>query len=261
MANAAVTTTNKAAVEPKGQQQIKKWLTNEDVRRRFVDVLDKRADAFIASLVALVNESPELAKIDKPETVMTAALQAATLKLPINKNLGFAYIIPYKKSMKVGNKWEQVSQAQFQMGWKGYVQLAERTGQYETINSSVVYEGQVRDVDFITGKIVKGEKISDKVVGYCAYIEMKNGFNKTLYMTREEVEAHALKYSQSYAGDRNKGYKNSPWSTLFDAMAQKTVLKLLISKYGIMSIDTESTELSAALAADSAVIGKDGRTT
>ena len=228
------------------QQKVTKWLNTDKVRQKFADVLDKEADGFISSLLALVNETPELASIAEPTTIMTAALQAATLKLPINKNLGFAHIVPYK------------GKAQFQMGWRGYVQLAERTGQYKTIHAGVVYEGQVEDIDFVTGKIIKGKKKSNKVIGYVAYIEMINGFNKTLYMNKEEMEEHAKKYSQSYAYDIRKGYKNSPWSTNFNAMATKTVLKLLIGKYGIMSVDMQSTNLATALAADQGVIGKDG---
>ena len=256
MANAVAVTAAKAPA--KAQQKISTWLGRDDVRQKFVAVLDKHADGFISSLLALVNETPELAKIDRPETIMTAALQAATLKLPINKNLGFAHIIPYKKKSKVNGEWVSESQAQFQMGWKGFVQLAERTGQYKTIHAGVVYEGQVRDIDFITGQIIKGEKISNKIIGYVAYIEMVNGFSKTFYMTKEEMQEHAKKYSQAYAYDLQRGYKNSPWSTNFDAMATKTVLKLLIGKYGIMSVDTQSASLANALAADGAAIGKNG---
>ena len=251
MANALANTNTRALTKDekisKGRAKMAKWLNADNVKQKFTDVLNDRADGFISSLLALCNETPALLEIADPTTVITAALQAATLKLPINKNLGFAYIVPYK------------GQAQFQLGWKGYVQLAERTGQYETIHAGVVYEGQVKDIDFITGKIIRGEKISDKVIGYVAYIEMKNGFNKTLYMTREEMEAHATKYSQSYAYDKNKGYKSSPWSTLFDEMAKKTVLKLLIGKYGIMSIDIESGDLAKAIAADGAAIDKNGK--
>ncbi|WP_328596354.1 recombinase RecT [Anaerovibrio slackiae] len=134
------------------------------------------------------------------------------------------------------------------------MQLAERTGQYKTINASVVYEGQIEDIDFITGNIIRGKKISDTVVGYVAYIEFLNGFSKTFYMSKEEVEAHASKYSQSY----RKGY--GVWKDNFDAMALKTVTKLLISKYGIMSIEMESSSLARALAADQAIMESEDET-
>lgn len=234
------------------EQKLTKWLNNDTVRQKFVDVLNKGADGFIASLLSLVNETPQL-KEANPETVLTAALTAATLKLPINKNLGFAYIVPYK------DKNRREVTAQFQMGWRGYVQLAERTGQYKTIHADVVYEGQVEEIDFVTGQIIRGKKKSDKVIGYVAYIEMMNGFSKTLYMDRETMEAHAKTYSRAYAYDLRERKQSSVWSTNFNAMATKTVLKLLIGKYGIMSVDMQSSGMVTALEADSAVISTDGR--
>ena len=137
------------------------------------------------------------------------------------------------------------------MGYKGYIQLAMRTGQYKTINASVVYEGQIEDVDFVTGEIIRGKKKSDKVVGYVAYFELINGFSKMVYMTHEEMLHHAMTYSQAYKYDRKNGKKSSVWSTNFEAMGLKTVLKQLISKYGIMSIDMQGAGLETALSADS----------
>ncbi len=224
-----------------------KAVNNDLVKAKFREVLGKNADAFVGSLLSLVKNNELLLKA-APNTVIAAAMQAATLKLPINQNLGLAYIVPYWNSRAKEN------QAQFQMGWKGLVQLAERTGQYKTINASVVYEGQIEDIDFITGNIIRGKKISDTVVGYVAYIEFLNGFSKTFYMSKEEVEAHASKYSQSY----RKGY--GVWKDNFDAMALKTVIKLLISKYGIMSIEMESSSLARALAADQAIMESEDET-
>ena len=231
------------AIQANQEPKITRWLGTDKVRNKFAEVLDKGADAFIASLLSLINETPQLKTAD-PESVLMSALTAATLKLPINKNLGFAYIVPYK------------GKAQFQMGWRGYVQLAERTGQYKTIHADVVYEGQIEDIDFVTGKIIRGKKTSNKIVGYVAYIEMINGFSKTLYMDKETMQEHARTYSQSYAYDLNNNRKSSVWSTNFDAMATKTVLKILISKYGIMSVDTITANMATALSADSAIIGK-----
>lgn len=219
-------------------------VNNDLVKTKFREVLGKNAEAFVGSLLSLVKNNELLLKA-APNTVIAAAMQAATLKLPINQNLGLAYIVPYWNSKAKEN------QAQFQMGWKGFVQLAERTGQYKTINASVVYEGQIEDIDFITGAIIRGKKISDTVVGYVAYIEFLNGFSKTFYMSKEEMERHAEKYSQSY----RKGY--GVWKDNFDAMALKTVTKLLISKYGIMSIEMESTNLARAIAADQAIVEDD----
>lgn len=217
---------------------IEDWVESENIKQKFREVLDKGAGAFVTSILSLVKSTPQLAAAD-PKTVISAAMTAATLKLPIDPNLGFAYIIPYGK------------EAQFQMGYKGYIQLAMRTGQYKTINASVVYEGQVEGVDFITGEIIRGKKKSDKVVGYVAYFELINGFSKMVYMTKEEMLRHALTYSQAYKGDKKYGKTNSVWSTNFEAMGLKTVLKQLISKYGIMSIDMQGAGLETALSADS----------
>lgn len=217
---------------------IEDWVESENIKQKFQEVLDKGAGAFVTSILSLVKSTPQLAAAD-PKTVISAAMTAATLKLPINPNLGFAYIVPYKDT------------ATFQMGYKGYIQLAMRTGQYKTINASVVYEGQIEDVDFVTGEIIRGKKKSDKVVGYVAYFELINGFSKMVYMSHEDMMRHALTYSQAYKGDKKYGKTNSVWSTNFEAMGLKTVLKQLISKYGIMSIDMQGAGLETALSADS----------
>ena len=217
---------------------IENWVESENIKQKFQEVLDKGAGAFVTSILSLVKSTPQLAAAD-PKTVISAAMTAATLKLPINPNLGFAYIVPYKDT------------ATFQMGYKGYIQLAMRTGQYKTINASVVYEGQIEDVDFVTGEIIRGKKKSDKVVGYVAYFELINGFSKMVYMSHEDMMRHALTYSQAYKGDKKYGKTNSVWSTNFEAMGLKTVLKQLISKYGIMSIDMQGAGLETALSADS----------
>ena len=217
---------------------IEDWVESENIKQKFQEVLDKGAGAFVTSVLSLVKSTPQLAAAD-PKTIVSAAMTAATLKLPINPNLGFAYIVPYKDT------------ATFQMGYKGYIQLAMRTGQYKTINASVVYEGQIEDVDFITGEIIRGKKKSDKVVGYVAYFELINGFSKMVYMTHEEMLHHAMTYSQAYKYDKKNGKKSSVWSTNFEAMGLKTVLKQLISKYGIMSIDMQGAGLETALSADS----------
>lgn len=218
--------------------KIENWVESDTIKRKFQEVLDKGAGAFVTSLLSLVKASPQLAAAD-PKTILGAAMTAATLKLPINPNLGFAYIIPYGKD------------AQFQMGWKGYVQLAMRTGQYKTINAAVVCEGQIEDIDFITGEIVRGKKKSDKVVGYVAYFELVNGFKKTIYMSSEDMLRHAMTFSKAYQSDRRYGKCASVWTSNFEAMGLKTVLKQLISKYGIMSIDMQGMALSEAISADS----------
>ena len=216
---------------------IENWVESDAIKKKFQEVLDKGAGAFVTSLLSLVKSTPQLAAAE-PKTILSAAMTAATLKLPINPNLGFAYIIPYK------------NEAQFQMGWKGYVQLAMRTGQYKTINAAVVYEGQIEDIDFITGEIIRGKKKSDKVVGYVAYFELVNGFKKTLYMSAEDMLRHATTFSKAYQYDKRSGKSASVWTTNFEAMGLKTVIKQLISKYGIMSIDMQGMALSEAISAD-----------
>ena len=134
-----------------------------------------------------------------------------------------------------------------------------RTGQYKTINASVVREGEIEDIDFITGEIIRGKRTSDEIIGYIAYFKLVNGFEKTLYMTKEEMEAHATQFSQAYNADKRYNNRRSVWTTNFDAMALKTVLKQLISKYGIMSIDMQGgTAMASAITADQAVIREDG---
>lgn len=220
-------------------------LNSEKIRRRFEALLDKSAQSFMSSILTIVRGNAKL-KECTADSILAAAGIAAALKLPINPSLGFAFIVPYK------------GQATFQIGWKGFVQLAMRSGQYRTLNSGAVREGQIEEIDFVTGEIVRGEKISDEIVGYVAYMELINGFKKSLYMSLDEMQAHAEKYSQSYAYDLRSGRKSSVWSTNFDAMAKKTVLKKLLNNFGIISIDQQSAALATALQADQAVITEDG---
>lgn len=230
---------------PKEQPTLQQLLNLPHIRRRFEELLDKSAPSFISSILTIYNSNAKLRECSL-NSILAAAGIAAALKLPINPSLGLAYIVPYNK------------QAQFQLGYRGYIQLAMRSGQYRTLNTGAVRAGQIADIDFITGEIVRGEKISDEVVGYVAYMELINGFNKTLYMTEDELREHAEKYSQSYAYDLKYGKKSSPWTTHFDAMAKKTVLKRLLSNFGVISIDQQSLALATALQADQAVITEDG---
>lgn len=206
--------------------QLKGLLSAESTKKRFFEILGNKSAGFISSVINVVNGNPALQEAN-PNTVLMSAAIAATLDLPINPNLGFAAIVPYKE------KGQAV--AQFQMMWRGFVQLAQRSGQYRTLNTTEVYEGEVKSQNRFTGDIVfdpDGRK-SDKVVGYVAYMSLLNGFEKYFYMSREECEKHAKRYSKTY----QKGY--GKWKDDFDAMAKKTVLKLLISKYGIMSVDMQ----------------------
>ena len=224
---------------------LQQMLNSAGIKRRFEELLDTSAPSFISSILTIFKTNSKLQDCS-PNSILTAAGIAAALKLPINPGLGFAFIVPYK------------GQATFQLGAKGFIQLAMRSGQYRTLHAGAVREGQIKDIDFITGEIVRGEKISDTVVGYVAYMELINGFSKALYMTVDELQAHAERYSQSYAYDMRTGRRSSVWSTNFDAMARKTVLKRLLSNFGIISIDQQSAALATALQADQAVITEDG---
>ena len=200
--------------------QLKAMLAGESVKQRFKEILGQKAPGFISSILSVTNSNALLQKAE-PTSIMNAAVIAATLDLPINGSLGFAYIVPYS------------GQAQFQIGYKGLVQLAMRSGQYKTINVSEVYEGEIKSVNRFTGEYEFGDKTSDKVVGYMAYFKLINGFEKYMYMTKEEAEKHGKKYSQTFK--RGTGL----WASEFDTMSKKTVLKMLLSKFGILSIEMQ----------------------
>ncbi len=211
--------------------KLKAVLNTESVQEQFRNALQENSGPFVASVIDLYGSDEYLKQCDANQVVMEA-LKAATLKLPINKQLGFAYIVPYK------SKGQQVPQ--FQLGYKGYIQLAMRTAQYKYLNAGMVFEGVEVKQDLLTGSITfSGQPTSDKIIGYFAHMELLNGFTKSVYMTKEEVTKHAKRYSKSY------GYDTSAWKTNFDEMAQKTTLRKLLSHYGIMS-----TEMISAFTSD-----------
>lgn len=217
-------------------QVLKQKLDSQGVREKFNEMLGSKAPGFISSIISAVSQNNKLMDAD-PGTVLTAASIAATLDLPINQSLGLAYIVPYK------------NKAQFQIGYKGLIQLAIRTNQYKTINSCEIYDGELISFDRISGKpeVDYSKKKSNNVIGFMSYFCLTSGFEKWYYMTVEDVNAHAKKYSQSYS------YTSSIWQTDFEAMALKTVLKLLLSKWGILSI-----ELQKAVTVDQSVVDEDG---
>lgn len=224
--------TQQVAQRPTKIDALKSILKAPSVQEQFQNALKENSGAFVASVIDLYNGDNNLQQCEPKEVVMEA-LKAAVLKLPINKSLGFAYIIPYNNSTKnEAGQWVKKVQPQFQIGYKGLIQMAMRTGQYRFINADLVYSGEIREVNKLTGEIdFSGKKTGDTVEGYFAYIELLNGFSKTLYMTKERVTAHAKKYSKSFDG------KNSPWTVHFDEMALKTVLKNLLGHYGFLSVE------------------------
>ena len=221
-----------ASIQKQNQAaDLNKYLQSEAVMARLQKLVGENAEQWVSTILHVANSNSLLRQCD-PKTIIGAAVQAIALRLPIEQTLGYAYIVPY------GGK------AQFQIGYKGLIQLALRSGQYKTINVCTVLDGQLVSHHLLSGEIeLQSERASDKVVGYAAYIELINGFKKALYMTREEVEAHAKRFSKMY------GKADSLWSKDFDGMAQKTVLKRLLSKYGLLSVD-----MQRAIKYDQAVI-------
>jgi recombination protein RecT len=206
-------------------EAIKKMIAMPSVQEQFRNALADNAPLFIASLIDVFGSDKTLQKCS-PKSVIMEALKAATLKLPINKGLGFAYVVPYGGS------------AQFQIGYRGFIQLAMRTGQYRYLNADVVYAGELQKIDKLTGEIdLSGNPQSLEIIGYFAHMETINGFRKTIFWSKEQVLAHAKKYS--------KAFKNGPWQDNFDAMAIKTVIRSLLGKYGILSV-----EMTTALSSD-----------
>jgi recombination protein RecT len=214
--------------------------------------LKENAGTFNTSLMELITSDANLMKCD-PKKLMAEAVKAASIKLPLNKQLGYAYLVPY------GTTPNMI------IGYRGYIQLAMRTGQYRYINADVVYEGELSHKDKLTGAItLDGEKTSETVVGYFAHFELLNGCCKTLYMSIDEMANYALTYSGAWA-KKPKDQKpsaeklmeraqvqaqNGPepgvgWWSNFNAMARKTVLRRLLSQYGYLSI-----EMMQALAHD-----------
>lgn len=222
----------------------KAFFEKDEVKKKFQELLGKRATSFVTSVLQIVS-SNELLKKAEVTSIYQAAAVAATLDLPLNNNLGFAYIVPYNQSYKDGNgQWQKKQVAQFQMGYKGFIQLAQRSGQCQTISASPIYEGQLVEENPLTGFVFDfKQKKSQTVIGYASYIKLINGFEKIFYMSKEQMDAHGKRFSQTYKD--GKGL----WKDDFEGMANKTVLKLLLSKYAPLSV-----EMQRALVADQSII-------
>lgn len=244
---------NQTAVVQKPNHPVvafKEMLKEDFINDQLTSALNENKGAFVASLVELYTGDKSLQTCN-PKLVAMEAVKAASLNLPINKALGFAYIVVYNNSVKTPQGWMKVPTPTFVLGYKGYIQLASRTGEYKTINATPVYDGEFIKRDRLTGYIdVSGEKISDKVVGYAGYIEYRNGFSKAEYMTVEEMAKHAIRFSPSIpksmkvedlislASKEPEG-KKVGWLGNFNDMAVKTILRRLISKYGYMSVQMQ----------------------
>ncbi|MEQ1068607.1 recombinase RecT [Acinetobacter lwoffii] len=257
--NAPVKTENQVAEhDPKS---IKAYVSDAKIRQKFEEVLGKKTQGFLASVMQVANQ-PQL-KGAVPATVINAAMMAATLDLPINNNLGFAYIVPYSTDAKDANgkkiplldengnqvkkhykgkdfpQYLKVVEAQFQLGYKGFVQLAQRSGQFSRIAATPVFEGQLISANPLLGyEFDWNVKPQGNPIGYVAFFKLLNGFTAELYMTVDEIQKHAGTYSQSF----KSGY--GVWKDNFDAMALKTVTKLLLSKQAPLSIEMQTAQLA-----------------
>lgn len=227
------------------EMTIKKYISDDSVKNRIEELLKDRAPQFIMSITSLASNDVKLAECE-PKSIVTAALTAAAMNLPINNNLGYVYLIPYRDS-KSG-----ITHAQLQFGYKAFVQLSMRSGQFKTINVTDVKEGEMKGINRLSGEmdfewLPEKERAKAITVGYVAYIKLTNGFEKSFYMTVEELKAHGVKFSKT----AKKGF--GLWVDEFDAMAKKTVLKLLLSKYAPMT-----TDMAKAQESDQAILTDKG---
>ena len=217
--NGLTKTNNTNAVAAKAASGLGVMIGSKSVQERFEKMLGKKSAGFLSSLLTLVNNNNLLQKAN-PTSVLAAAATAASLDLPVNPSLGLAWIVPY------GNG------AQFQLGYRGAIALAMRSGQMKSIVMTEVYEGECKCWNRFTETFEFGERVSDNIIGYYARFETVNGFVKATFWTKEEVLKHAKRFSKSF----NRG----PWQTDFDAMAKKTVLLSIIKTYAPMSIEMQS---------------------
>lgn len=228
------------------------YLTGDAVKQRINQVIGgKDGQRFISAVISAVQTNPTLQECTN-QSILSAALLGESLKLSPSPQLGQYYLVPF-------NDKDRGKVAQFQLGYKGYIQLAIRSGQYKKLNVLAIKEGELVRFDplneEIEVKLIEDEEQREaaETIGYYAMFEYTNGFRKALYWSKNKMEAHALKYSQGYKNDKKKGTAYTFWSKDFDGMAYKTMLRQLISKWGIMSID-----MASAIDADMTVINEDG---
>ena len=245
----AIISANKQNMAKQGTlAQLKGLLDSEQYKKRIEEIMRERAPQFVASILALASSSTSFNDVD-PKTIIASAMIAGTLDLPINPQLGYAHIIPY------------AGKATFQLGWRAYKQLAIRTSLYAFINSTDVREGELKSRNRLTGQVVLDfiedteEREKKKVVGYVNYFKLLTGYESTLYMSMEELFAHAKKYSKLYQSDLRKKKQESKWSLESDLpfMCLKTVTKLNLSNNGILSVEMQKAKIS-----DEAVLNESG---
>lgn len=244
---------NMTPIKPNRPATFSAYMSGETVKQKVNEMIgSKDGQRFITTIVSAVSANPNLAKCEN-STILSAALQGEALKLSPSNQLGHYYIVPYDDN----NNHRTV--AQFQMGYKGYIQLAMRSGQYKDLDVMDIREGEYKGKDKQTGKPViefiedDDEREELPIIGYFAYFELLNGFRKSLYWSKTKMEKHAMQYSKGYASDIKKGNKYTFWSKDFNGMAFKTMLRQLLSKWAVMSI-----EMQTAMVSDMAVIKENG---
>lgn len=238
---------NKPATPPSVTALVNTFLDRDGMRKRFDELLGKRSPQFISSIVSMVNTDQKMqqAFYESPMTVIQSALKAATFDLPIDQNLGYAYIVPFNNYKKDLGKY--VMEASFILGWKGMHQLALRTGAYKTINVVDIREGELKRYNRLTEEVDlefiedDGEREKRPVIGYVGYYRLVNGAEKTIYMTVKQIENHEKKFRKGREMGRG-------WNNDWDAMARKTVYRKLIGKWGVMSIDYQDRSSAVQIA-------------
>lgn len=238
-------------VKQNQKQTFSAFLATDAMKRKVNEMVGgEKGQQFVTAIISAVSANPQLAECDNA-SIVSAALVGQALNLSPSPQLGQFYMVPFNDS-KRGCKV-----AQFQIGYKGYIQLAIRSGQYKKLNVLAIKKGELKKYDPLNEEIevelIENEEDREKeeTIGYYAMFEYLNGFRKTLYWSKEKMEAHAIKYSMGYRA--KKGY--TFWEKDFDGMAYKTMLRQLISKWGIMSIDLT---MQKALESDMAVINDNG---
>ena len=244
---------NITVIKPAKAVTFSTFMSSDAVKQKVNEIIGgKDGQRFMTTIISAVSTNPNLAKCEH-STILSAALQGEALKLSPSNQLGHYYLVPYDD-----NKNHRMV-AQFQMGYKGYIQLAMRSGQYRDLDVMDIREGEYKGKDKYTGKPViefiedDGTREDMPIVGYFVYFELLNGFRKSLYWSRAKMEKHAMQYSKGYASDVKKGNQYTFWSKDFNGMAYKTMLRQLLSKWGVMSI-----EMQNAIDSDMAVINDNG---
>lgn len=230
-----------------------KSIMDQKTQSYLQSVLGEKKSQFVNNITALVSNDKKL-QVCTPMSIIYAAIKATALDLPLDPNLGFAYVIPYD------NKKAGIKEAQFQIGYKGFTQLAIRSGQFTRINTTDVRNGEIKTRDRLTGDISfewiddDAKRLEQPIVGYLAYFRLTNGFEKMLYMSAAEIETHAQTYSKTYTSEYKNVRDASKWNTDRDAMSKKTVLKLLLSRNAPLSV-----QMQDAVRCDQATINEDGQ--